>query len=256
MAARERTDDVERTERERAQWDLAAAGDRRIDPAVAQVAQRLADGDRPRGARIGGREDRPADAERDPEVRRRGTTEHGQGEVRRDLADAALEVALMLLLGVGDATERRAEVDPGPLGRRCSPAPGTKPASSSASRPTTSPNWLNRSSERAVLGGIHASGSKSSTWAATCDRNVLGSNRSIRRTGERAARRPARNASRPMPVAVMMPMPVIQTRRRSVISIRTPFRRARTPGTHVEVRGATGSRRAPSGPLRSPRPVP
>ena len=46
-------------------------------------------------------------------------------------------------------------------------APGVRRASSSASRPATSPNWLNRSSWRAVFGGIQASGSKSSTWAAT-----------------------------------------------------------------------------------------
>ena len=68
--------------------------------------------------------------------------------------------------------------------------PGARPASSSASRPATRPNWLNRSSWRAVLGGIQASGSKSSTWAATCERNGLGSKRSIRLTGERPARRP------------------------------------------------------------------
>ena len=38
----------------------------------------------------------------------------------------------------------------------------------------------------------------------------------MRLTGERAARRPARNASRPVPIAVMTPIPVIQMRRRSV----------------------------------------
>ena len=110
----------------------------------------------------------------------------------------------MLLLGVGDAAERRAEVDADPLRVARAPSlPGVSPASSSASRPATSPNWLNRSSWRAVLGGIQASGSKSSTWAATCERNGLGSNRSMRLTGERPARRPARNASRPVPIAVI-----------------------------------------------------
>ena len=50
-------------------------------------------------------------------------------------------------------------------------APGVSRASSSARRPATIPNWLNRSSWRAVFGGIQASGSKSSTWAATWERN-------------------------------------------------------------------------------------
>ncbi len=107
------------------------------------------------------------------------------------------------------------------------PAPGTMRASSSASRPATSPNWLNRSSCRAVFAGIHASGSKSSTWAATCERNGLGSNRSMRVTGERPRRRPARNASTPVPAAVMMPMPVIQTRRRAVVIAGSPTARPR-----------------------------
>ena len=47
---RERPDDVEGTERERRQRDLAAAGDGRVDPALAQVAQRLPEGDCARGA--------------------------------------------------------------------------------------------------------------------------------------------------------------------------------------------------------------
>ena len=132
-----------------------------------------------------------------------------------------LEVALVLLLGVGDAAERRPEVDPDPL-RVGAAAVGARRRArrpSSASRPATRPNWLNRSSWRAVLGGIQASGSKSSTCAATCERNGLGSKRSIRLTGERRRGGPARNASSPVPIAVMMPMPVIQTRRRSVMSM-------------------------------------
>ena len=67
------------------------------------------------------------------------------------------------------------------------------------------------------LGGIQASGSKSSTWAATWLRNGDGSNRSMRLTGERPARSPARNAATPVPIAVMTPMPVIQIRRRAVM---------------------------------------
>ena len=155
----------------------------------------------PGRARVGGRQDRAADVEGDAEVGRRRAAEDREREVRGDLPDAPLEVALVLLLGVGDPAERGAEVDPDPLRvggavrRRAS-----SPASSSASRPATRPNWLNRSSWRAVFGGIQASGSKSSTWAATCERNGLGSNRSIRLTGEPPARRPARNASRPVPI--------------------------------------------------------
>ena len=114
VAGRQRPDDVEGTERERAQRDLAAAGDRRIDSTLAQVPERLADRDRTRRARVGGRQDRPADVEGDAEVGRRRPAEHGKREVRRDRLDPALEVALVLLLRVGDATERRAEIDPDP----------------------------------------------------------------------------------------------------------------------------------------------
>ena len=59
-----------------------------------------------------------------------------------------------------------------------------------------------------------SSGSKSSTWAATCERNGDGSKRSIRLIGERPARSPAQNASTPEPIAVTSPSPVIHTRRR------------------------------------------
>ena len=97
-----------------AQRDLAATGDRRIDPTLAQVPERLADRDRTRRARVGGRQDRPADVEGDAEVGRRRPAEHGQRQVWRDGLDPALEVALVLLLRVGDATERRAEIDPDP----------------------------------------------------------------------------------------------------------------------------------------------
>ena len=143
--------------------------------------------------------------------------------------DPALEVALVLLLGVGDPAERAAEVDPDPLaGARRRASPGRSPASSRASRPATSPNWLNRSSWRAVFGGIQASGSKSSTWAATWQRNGDGSNRSIRLTGERPARSPARNASTPVPIAVITPIPVIQTSRRSLMSMGSSDRARRT----------------------------
>ena len=180
VAGRQRPDDVERAERQRRQRDLAAARDGRIDPALAQVAERLAQRDRPRRAGVGRRQDRAADVQSDAEIGRRGAAEHGQGEVRGDLADALLEVALVLRLGVGDATERRAEVDPDPLGGgRPVARPGANRASSRASRPAAMPIWLNRSSRRAWSAGMKASGSKSSTWAATCERNGEGSKRSI-----------------------------------------------------------------------------
>ena len=243
VARRQRADDVERPERERAQRDLAAAGDRGIDPALAQVAERLAERDRARRARVGGRQDRPADIERDAEVGRRRAAEDRQREVRCDLPDALLEIALVLFLGIGDPAERRPEIDPDPLRVRAAVR-----ARASARRrrapagPATSPNWLNRSSWRAVLGGIQASGSKSSTCAATCERNGLGSNRSIRLTGERPARSPARNASRPVPIAVIIPSPVIQIRRRSLMSV-VRRRAGRTVAAHAG---------APPAPRRSP----
>jgi len=115
VTGRERPDDVEGPERERAQRDLAAAGDGGVDPAFAQVPERLAERDRPGGARVRGREDRAADVERDPEVGRRRAAKHREGEVRGDGLDTAVQVALVLVLGVRDATERRAEVDPDPL---------------------------------------------------------------------------------------------------------------------------------------------
>ena len=112
VAGREGPDDVERAERQRAQRDLAAAGDRRVHPTLTQVPERLAQRDRARGARIGRREDRPADVERDPEVGRRRAAEDREGEVGCHLADALVEIAGVLFLGIGDATERRTEIDP------------------------------------------------------------------------------------------------------------------------------------------------
>ena len=98
--------------------DLAASGDRGVHATFAQVAERLPEAHRARRARVRRRQDRAADIERDPEVGRGRATEDGEGQVGRDLADALLEVALVLRLGVGDATERRAEVDADALGAR------------------------------------------------------------------------------------------------------------------------------------------
>jgi len=127
VTTRQRADDVECAERQRRQGDLAAAGDRRVDPAGTQVAERLADPHRAGGARVGRRQDRAADIERDAEIGRRRTAEDGQRQGRGDLPDALLDVALVLLLGERDAAERRAEVDADALGRRSAVRPGAKP---------------------------------------------------------------------------------------------------------------------------------
>ena len=55
--------------------------------------------------------------------------------VRAHRADAALEVALVLLLGVRDAAERAAEVDPDPIRIGAGAALASRPASSSAMSP-------------------------------------------------------------------------------------------------------------------------
>ena len=127
VAGRQGPDDVERPEGEWAERDLDAAGDRRVDPSLAQVPERLAERDGTRRARVGRRQDRPADVERDAEVGRGGPAEHGQRQVRGHLADALLEVALVLRLGVGDAAERRAQVDPDPLRVRPATLAGRQP---------------------------------------------------------------------------------------------------------------------------------
>ena len=91
--------------------DLDAPGDRGVDLAVPDGAQRLADGHRAAGARVRRREDGPADVEGDPEVGRRGAAEHRKRERRRDGLDAAFEVALVLRFGERDATQCAAEID-------------------------------------------------------------------------------------------------------------------------------------------------
>ena len=115
VAGGERTDEVERTERERAERHFAATRDGGIDSALAQVPERLAQCDRPRGARVGRRQDRPPHIERDAQIRRGRAAEDGEGEVGRDPAEAPLEVALVLFLRIRDAAERGPEVDPDAL---------------------------------------------------------------------------------------------------------------------------------------------
>ncbi len=91
--------------------NLDAARHGRIDLAGPDRAEGLADGHGAGGAGIRGREDRAPNVERDPEVGRRRPAEDRQGEVRRHGADAAFEIALVLLLGIGDPAEGTAEVD-------------------------------------------------------------------------------------------------------------------------------------------------
>ena len=117
-AGRQGPDDVEGAEGQRAERDLGATRDRGVDLAGPDRTQGLAQRDRRGCARVGGRQDRPVDAERDAEVGRRGAAEDGQGEGRADRADAALEIALVLRLGVGDPAQGAAQVDARSLGLR------------------------------------------------------------------------------------------------------------------------------------------
>ena len=204
VAGRQRPDDVEGAERERAQRDLARRrrSRRRSGPRAGRRAPRRA---RPHPTRTSWRSTGSARGRRArcrgwPVPRRRRRPAPGSGRPGGSLARGTARAAPRRRRCRQAPSRGRSRSAAGARRRR---PPGVSPASSSASRPATSPNWLNRSSWRAVFGGIQASGSKSSTWAATCERNGLGSNRSIRLTGERPARSPARNASRPVPIAVI-----------------------------------------------------
>jgi hypothetical protein len=115
VTGRQCPDDVKRPECQRRQRDLAATGDRSVDPPLAQVAECLPERHATRRARVRGRQDRPADIERDAEVRRRSTAEDRQRERRGDMADAHLHVPLVLFLRERDAAQRRAEVDADPV---------------------------------------------------------------------------------------------------------------------------------------------
>ena len=217
-AGRQRPDDVERAERERRLSGIShAAGDRRVDLARPDRAERLADRHRARWRRSspsrGSGRGRRGRSRGWPAPRRRRPRGRGSGRPGGCPSPC-----------IARAAPRRRRCRRARSRGRSRSAPATRrhPRPAAAPRPrgraarSTSPNWLNRSSWRAVFGGIQASGSKSSTWAATWDRNGDGSKRSIRLTGDRAARRPARNAATPgADSRVMMPIPVIQTRRAS-----------------------------------------
>ena len=169
VAGRQRPDDVERPERERAQRDLAAAGDRRVDLAVAQ--------DRPSASPSATAPDAHEFAVERIGPRTSSAIPRLAGAAPPKTASARFGATWRMPFARGSAraaprrrrsrrarSRGRSRSAPAPRRR---PRPGRSPASSSASRPATSPNWLNRSSWRAVFGGIQASGSKSSTWAAT-----------------------------------------------------------------------------------------
>ncbi len=91
---------------------LGAAGDDRVGVAAADDLGALAD--RVRAGRAGGhgRVVRPAHAERDRELPRRGVHEHVREEVRRDTVVAALGEDRVLLDDPDDAADRGAEHDP------------------------------------------------------------------------------------------------------------------------------------------------
>ena len=145
-----------------------------------------------------------------PAPRRRTRRARGWGTRRAGRARGTARAALR----ERDAAQRRAEIDADPLARRrAPPTPGTSPASAIAIRPVASPNWLNRSSARAASASMWSSGSKSSTCAATCDRNGRGVEAvdALHRRGVRAAGRRGTRGS-PIPMADSTPMPVTQTR--------------------------------------------
>ena len=184
---------------------------------VAEVAERLAERHRARRARVRGREDRAADAERDAEV--------GRAPRRRTpRARGSAPPAGCRARGTARAAPPRRRCRPAPSRGRCRSAPGRRRrrlpgasrASSSASRPATSPNWLNRSSWRAVLGGIH--GERVEVVDLGGD---LRAERARVEAVDPRHRRPAAPEAGPERVdarsrrRVMTPIPVIQTRRRS-----------------------------------------
>ena len=194
---------------------------------IAPIASPIATA--PRRARVGGGQDRPADVEGDAEVGRRGPAEDGEREGGGDRSQAARQVLLVLALGERDAAQRRPEVDPDPLaiGRpvhaRHEPGVGHRhPAGREAelrepverrgspARPCGRPGRSRRPGPRPSTG------------------TGAGSKRSMRFTGEAFARRPARNAGSPIPIAEITPTPVIQTSRGSsrVSHARRPRRRS------------------------------
>ena len=177
------------------------------------AAKRLPQGHRPRGTGVGGGQDRPADAERDPEVGRRRAAEHGERESRRHAAGCRPPC-------IARAAPRRTRCRRARCPGRCPPAPdrrgraspGRNAASARASRPAATRELAESVQAPRPIGrpcGRPARSRRSAPRPATGRRR--------RRNGRwlgwarSPARRPARNASTPVPTAVTSPRPVIQT---------------------------------------------
>ena len=79
------------------------------------------------------------------QVGRRGAAKHGQGQVGRDGANAAVDVALVLLLGIRDATQRGTDVDRETIRPRTARAPSSRSRIVDRQRPAANANWLKRS---------------------------------------------------------------------------------------------------------------
>ena len=138
VAGRQRPDDVEGAERERAQRDLARRRRSRHRPGPragrpsASPSATAPDAHEFAVDRIG-----PRTSSAMPRFAGAAPPNTASARFGATWPDAALEVALVLLLGVGDAAERRAEVDPDPLrvgGRRRRPAPGPRRRAPAARR--------------------------------------------------------------------------------------------------------------------------
>ena len=90
-----------------------------------------------------------------------------------------------------------------------------RPAWRSASAAATSPNWAYRSVRRISLRSRRLPASKPRTSPAIRDVRRDGSNASMVRIPDRPATRPAQVVGTSLPSAVIMPIPVTTTRRRS-----------------------------------------
>ncbi len=118
VAGAQRADDVEGPKGQGAERDLHAARQRSIRAAAADPMEGLAQRHGPRRAGIGGREDGPVQPQGDAQVGWRRAAEDGQRKIGGDALDAALHVALVLHLRVGDAAQRGSDVHPDPVGTR------------------------------------------------------------------------------------------------------------------------------------------
>jgi hypothetical protein len=109
-------DEGERAEAEGREGRLDTADDGDVGAAIADQAPTLADGDGAGGAGHGVGGVGPGEAELDGDGAAGGALEGVQGNARVDAADAAGVEVAGLGLGVGEATERGAELDGDPVG--------------------------------------------------------------------------------------------------------------------------------------------